>query len=74
LESGFYSVVMLTVYFLWSLCVFELTAFHTTLYWYRITTEFFTQSAVKANTQTVLIADICVAVCSISSRVQSPKC
>jgi hypothetical protein len=25
MESGFFSVVMFTVYFLWSLCVFELT-------------------------------------------------
>jgi hypothetical protein len=29
-ESGFYSFVMFTVYFLWSLCVFQLTAFHRT--------------------------------------------
>jgi hypothetical protein len=32
MESGFYSVVMFTVYFLWSLFIFELTAFHQTVY------------------------------------------
>jgi hypothetical protein len=32
MESGVYSVVMFTVYFLWSLYIFELTAFHQTVY------------------------------------------
>ena len=49
---------------------FELTAFHQTGYWHRITFEFITESAIMANTKTVLIAEICEAVCSLPSRVQ----
>jgi len=72
-ESGFYFVIMFTVNFLLSLCVFELTAFHQTRYRHRITIEFITESAIIAKARTVLIVDICEAVYSLPSRVKCPK-
>jgi len=73
MASGFYSVVMFTVYFSWSLCILELTSFHQTGYLHRITIEFITESAIMANARTVLIVLICKAVCSVPSRKECPK-